>query len=1426
MSNKTLGIDLGTNSLGFCLRNPDNGKDLLKQEEFYGVTIFKSGVGRDDKGEFSYAAIRRENRSKRRLYQSRKYRIWATLQLLIDNGFCPMTQEELDRWKKYDKEKGYFRKYPVDALRFEQWVRLDFNGDGQPDYSSPYQLRAELIGQVLDMTVEENRYKFGRAMYHIAQRRGFKSSKGETLKNTEEGTDISDIDIADELKKSEQKKSKELSEYMSKEGCKTVGAAFAKMENEGMRVRNSIYQAVRSQYQQEVEYLCQFQGIDKNYAALYRGLVSTKKGEGTIFYKRPLRSQKGLVGKCLLEPKSRRCPVSHPDFELFRAYTFINNIKYRIDPADEWQRLDDKQREALFNEKFTRTKATFKFEDIKNWIKDNIVGVELQYNKDSKLSTINYSDNTTAAGCPVICRLKKILGDNWETTTISTNVTRTVTNKETGEIAKHQVQYNYEDLWHLCYSSDEVEELMEMIQGKTQLTETQFAQLPRLWDALQEGYATLSLKALRKILPFLKEGMLYNEAVSLAKLPEMLGDHWDADREIIIKDIRQLTRENKHLRFLYKITNTLIGRYKCDNSHPAKNDIEYLLDRQDKEAVKQCIIKEISLNSWNGMTHEEQDGLRHEIEGLYQQFFFKEENDRKYYESPKLKDEIKDYLLNKYPDIDKNVFTDLYHHSLIDKFPKQQPHNMEVDGNMMNVMQLGTPDIGAIKNPAVTRALYALRNTLNHMLAHGMIDEDTRVVVETAREMNDANHRRAIELWQKEREKENDAIAKIIKEFRPNYNDEDIEKGRLLFEQKEVGKEPSNDKKGKTTQADRQKAEQFAADMEKYKLWQQQNFICLYTGDAIPVKRLFDENFVDIEHTVPRSISFDDSMANKTVCFRDYNRNIKKNQIPSELGKYKEILKRLRPWYERRDHAEKQIEFWKGNTKTATTTDYKNHSIQQRLLWQMEFDYWDKKVKCFEIKKDELTSGFKNSQLVDTRIITKYAFHYLKSVFSNVEVQRGETTALFCKILGVQSLDERKDRSKHSHHAIDAAVLTLVPKAEKRDEMTELFYQREEAKKIEQEALYADLDKKLKAEVADIFSGYVTKLVDNIENNILINHKSKDQCLTPSRRRRRTAGVLVKGANGEVQWVQGDCIRGCLHDATFYGKIMTNDELRVVIRKPINTVVKSIIDKKCEASSFEMIVDEKLRDNLKKQIETYFANKSISKSAVADQPFYMLNKDGEPIKEDKNGKTIAPIRHVRCFSSAVKKAESLLTVKEQTNPSKFEHKRNYYAATGDNYLLLLYEGIVKGKLKREMQIVSLFDIANLKSSGLQLKSIKQLANEAAYKVSKNGGFPLKEILKKGIRVLFFETSVEEIDLHNKQDLNKRLYVLNNFNNMPEIIFRHHLEARPYNKNYASSKYTNSEIKPFLRLTSLTALNFLVEGDDFLISPTGDVTLIN
>ena len=1383
MIQKTLGIDLGTSSLGLAVRNTDLGGNIIDQLEYYSSTIFKSGVGNGKTGEYSYAAERTKYRSTRRLYQARKYRIWATLRLLIAHGCCPLTDEQLDRWAKYDKAKGLKRQYPVDVTEFEQWVRLDFDCDGKPEYSSPYQLRAELTKHQLDWSNQTDRYKFGRAMYHIAQRRGFKSSKGETLKDANENDDVSSIDISTEMKKSEEKKSKNLNEYMELLHLSTIGCAFYQMECDGIRVRdNSEYQAVQLQYQQEVKHICEFQHIDTIAPALYTGLISTKQGEGTIFYRRPLRSQKSNVGKCTLEPNHRRCPQSHPDFEEFRALSFINNIKYRTDPTGEWVSLTDSERMELFEKLFTHSKATFKFEDIRKWLENRYSGIRFSYDEH----TINYRDHTTVAGCPVISRLREILGDEWRTATISTSKTRV--NRKTGEV--HSVSYNYVDLWHLAYSSDDYEQLSEFAKVQMHLDDKQTGELTRMWSAIQEGYTSLSLKAIRNILPLLRQGLIYSEAVVLAKIPDIIGhDRWENVKDTLLLEYTHLTEQTNRTRLVYNIANTLIANYKSRtiDEQQGFKDIHYTLDETDFNEVNKCIINTLSEKRWNDMPVEKQRRLQQDIAQLYQQFFASSERD--YYKVPRWGDTLKQHLAVLFPDIPAQNWDKLYHHSQIDKFPQQHDSN--------NNLTLGTPDIGSIKNPVALRALHVLRRAVNGLLQEGIIDESTRVVVETAREMNDANWRWAIENYQKLREKENQSIAEIIKEYRPNYTDDDIEKGRLLFEQSIIQA---------STRQEREKAESFALDMQKHKLWKEQKFQCLYSGKYIKVKDLFDNNVTQIEHTVPRSISFDNSLTNKTVCLTQANRE-KNNRIPSELPHYDEILNRIKPWQEYLNHIKAQIELWKGKSHTATTVERKNTCIRQKHLWELERDYWQAKVRTFTIQKDEIDQGFLNSQLVDTRIITKYAFHYLKSVFSRVDVEKGSVTADFRKILGIQSADEKKDRSKHSHHAIDAAVLTMIPMSAQRDRMIELFYQCDETKGWEHDLIRSKLDN----EIASCHIGSINGLVETIENNILINHITKDQTLSPAKKPR-----YVNNKRKAGQWNQGDCIRGQINEATFLGAIKTADSsIAMVVRKPLKSLTEN---------NLITIVDQRLRSQIERQVHKWMEEENIPFAKAIEKDIYMLDKDGNQITHDKNGRRISPIRHVRCKTA---NAEPI-TLKKQTYLSRAKHKQYYYTVNGENaYAAIYWDGIIGNP--KTFEIRTLLDITEI------IGTTHSITPQDCFPATKDN-IKLYGIIRPGCRVLIFDKNElkkgESIDdliikLHDTEiyTLKNRLYIVRSFEKNGKTVLVFHNEARNDNElGRGSSMIDLSSPNPKDRV-SIKTRYMLIEGFHFNIDNIGKLKFI-
>lgn len=1415
---KTIGLDLGTNSIGISIRNRDNEKEIIDQLEYFSSVIFKSGVGTAKTGEFSYAAERTKKRSTRRLYQARKYRIWATLKLLIENDYCPLSMEDLKKWSRYDKTQGLKRQYPIHATKFEQWVRLDFDGDGVADYSSPFQLRAELMEKQFDFSNQIDRYKLGRALYHIAQRRGFKSSKGETIKEQEknDSEEAIETDLSTALKKSEEKISGELSEYMKKYNLSTAGCAFYHLEKSGIRVRNSEYQAVRSQYKDEISQIFDFQeGLDKE-SVFYKRLVSEKKGEGTIFYKRPLRSQKGLVGNCTLEPDKPRCPISHPEFEKFRAWCLINNIRLGEDLKES---LSIEQKEQLYKDKFLLTRSSFKFQEIREWIQKK-VGMPLDYGA----KTINYKDKVSVSGCPISGRMKNLLGEDWENWLFETRETKT--NSKSGEIKP--ITYDAIDLWHVCFSFDEPEYVEEFAQNKLHFDDNQTKQLVRIFGAIQQGYGMLSLKAVKNINRFLQKGLIYTDAVLLAKLPDIFKDKWDNVEKDVIAKIDRIIDNNRQQKQVFNIVNTLIANYKSleITEQFANKNHEYRLGSSDLEHVKKTVINEVGDKTWTKKNIDEQNQLLEKVAELYQGFFASEKRD--YYKLPKVSDALAEFLHQQYEFLSEKDLRKIYHPSLIEFYAPSRPEIIE-DERCLRL--LGSPVIGALKNPMAMRVLHTLREQVNALLkatdeyGNALIDEDTRVVVETARELNDTNMRWAIEAYQREREAENKEYEKLIREFYPDrlLNKDDVDVVRLACDQHDI---PEIGSIVLEAHKDKKRAEGvpvYKKDVTKYRLWLEQGCHCLYTGKIINITNLFDDNAFDIEHTIPRSQSFDDSLANLTICDAHFNRTIKKNQIPTQLANYDEIKRRLQPWFDKVEQLKDNVEFWKAQSKRAQDKDRKDYCIRQKHLWQMELDYWQNKVSRFTMT--EVTSGFRNNQLHDTRIITKYAYHYLKTVFNKVEVQKGSVTANFRKMLGVQSVDEKKSRDKHSHHAIDATILTLIPTAAQRDRMLELFYKIQEKKRFNEKT--SELESELEREIKNCgLSGNVSKFVPFVENNILVNHVSKDQTLTPARRKARVRGkeVFVRNKQDEVvnKWITGDSIRGKLHGETFYGAItqgqkdengelLRNEDGTIATNGKIFYVVRRVL--KYKSSSVDAgftswddlekaIVDKELFSIMKGQFP-----EGTSFKEACEKGIYMFKKNKSGKIDYSEECRVNKIRHIRCFTSV----KNPLAIKNQTYLSDKPYKQKYYAEMGDLYVMCKYED--SDKTEKEFRLFGLFDISENRKVGLE-DIPASIGNKKG-----NKKLWLSHKLKRGDMLLLYKDG-ELRDLDN-DILVQRLFVIRGFEtDGNRIILQKHSNALP-DKDLGKGE----SIKDFGQMPekircSINRLKYLINGVDFSITSEG------
>lgn len=486
---RILGIDTGTNSLGWAIVDKEEGSAQLVAK---GTNIFSEGVKIEKGIESSKAAERTEHRSVRKHYWRRKIRKVRLLTILVDNHLCPpLDKSSLRQWRLK-------KVYPDNEL-FMEWQRTEDKAN-----VNPYKFRYICLTQKLDLTDITQRYILGRALYHLNQRRGFLSNRKENTKESE-GAVKEGIST--------------LTEKMKAAGCEYLGEYFYQRYQDGKEIRNH-YTARKEHYLKEFQAICAKQELDDELVV---------KLEKAIFDQRPLKSQKGQVGTCTFEKGKSRCPASHPLYEEFRMYAFINNIKVQVhtlyEQADRPLTKEEKERIIpLFKRK---SKRTFPFEDIAKKLAGKNNYCYYMSNED-KPYRFNYQMDTQVSGSVVNAQLEEIFGDDWLCNAC-----------EVYTLAKDKTRFQImNDIWHALFFYDDDEKLKGFAANRLQLDDEQAEKFSKI--SMPNDYAALSLKAIRKILPYMRDyDLIYSEAVFLANLVEVLPQHiWG------IKEAREAAIEN------------------------------------------------------------------------------------------------------------------------------------------------------------------------------------------------------------------------------------------------------------------------------------------------------------------------------------------------------------------------------------------------------------------------------------------------------------------------------------------------------------------------------------------------------------------------------------------------------------------------------------------------------------------------------------------------------------------------------------------------------------------------------------------------------------------------------------------------------------------------------------------------------------------
>lgn len=312
-----IGLDVGTNSLGWCVLELDNQNNPCRIEDA-GVRIFSDG--RDEQSKATLAATRRERRAARRRRDRFKQRQTYLLNVLTSVGLFP--------------EKVQERK----ALQT----------------LNPMELRARAIKEKLAP------HEVGRALFHLNQRRGFKSNRMDRSEETTGGMIsgsarmlLEDMGlIAPPLSKEEYmeltKEGRKAARQQEAEGRRnawhalndkedlTYGAFLWQRQQAGRPTRarpgagvdGKLYDVYPTRELYEDEFNKIWAAQERHHPAL---MTPENRADihHAIFTQRPLKPQ--VRGRCIYMSSEHRTYRAMPSFQRYRIYQEVNSLEWTDD---------------------------------------------------------------------------------------------------------------------------------------------------------------------------------------------------------------------------------------------------------------------------------------------------------------------------------------------------------------------------------------------------------------------------------------------------------------------------------------------------------------------------------------------------------------------------------------------------------------------------------------------------------------------------------------------------------------------------------------------------------------------------------------------------------------------------------------------------------------------------------------------------------------------------------------------------------------------------------------------------------------------------------------------------------------------------------------------------------------------------------------
>ena len=521
-------------------------------------------------------------------------------------------------------------------------------------------------------------------------------------------------------------------------------------------------------------------------------------------------------------------------------------------------------------------------------------------------------------------------------------------------------------------------------------------------------------------------------------------------------------------------------------------------------------------------------------------------------------------------------------------------------------------------------------------------------------------------------------------------------------------------------------AQPSSSDLKRYKLWLEQRYKSPYTGQIIPLNKLFTPEY-EIEHIIPQSRYFDDSFSNKIICESAVNK-LKDNYIG--LGFIKQFGGTI-------------VECGLGkNVKVFEVDEYEDF---------VKKHYANNRGKRNKLLLEEIPEKMIERQLNDTRHISRYISGVLSNIVrvedgsdegvnsKNIVPGNGKITTQLKQDWGLndvwndlilprfermnqltnstdftawnenhqkylptvpikESKGFSKKRIDHRHHALDALVIACATKdhvnllnnqSAKSD--TKRYDLKKKLMKFEK-AVYKhpQTGERIERDVPKQFLKPWESFTIDAKNNL-------DKIIVSFKQNLR---VINKATNYYEKYVEKDgiktkerveqtgtnwAIRKPMHKETVSGKI---DLPWVKVPKgKILTATRKNLDTSFDLKSINSITDT----GIQKILRNYLEFKESSELAFSSEGIEDMNKN---IEKYNDGKLHQPINKVRVFE---------LGSKFQVGQTGNKKDKYVEAAKGTNLFFAVYED---KNGKRSYETIPLNIVIERQKQGLSVVDLK------------------------------------------------------------------------------------------------------------------------